>query len=169
MSETALIQVDPPKILAMHRKPTRVKNGEVTGVVPGTAIVPVVKLECPKVDTRTHKVRELDPVAHADRVEIGWEVNQHENHRIVQSIKEAAGSVIFSRFSQTQQMNMLADAQMIALEKEPTAEQLARLKSYRLAYSWIQAVRAKSNELEVALVSHSKMPDFAELEVPYGD
>lgn len=165
--QTALIQIDPPLILKLHREPTRVKGGDIVGVVPGTAIVPVVELDRPECDYQTHSCRRLDPAAFPDRVEIGWELVQHSDEQIVAGIKSKAGEVINDRYPQTAQLNMLADAQMIALEPTPTAEQSARLESYRAAYEWIRAVRTKSNELEAALIADGALPDFSSLEVPY--
>jgi phosphoenolpyruvate-protein kinase (PTS system EI component) len=165
--KTALIQIDPPKILALHRDPIRVKDGAVTGVVPGTAVVPVVTLDPPVCDYRTHSCQRLDPVAHSDRVEIGWQLVRHTDEQIVSSIKSRAGEIINDRLPQHTQLNMLADAQMIALEPVPTAEQAARLESYRAVYAWIRAVREKSNELEAELIADGTLPDFAELEVPF--
>lgn len=167
--QTALIQIDPPKILAMHNKPVRsAKGGEFIGVVPGTAIVPVVTLDQTECDWRTHSVSRLEPVAYADRVEIGWAVTQHETEAIVSHIKARAGEIISQRFSQTTQLNMLADAQSIALANPQTEDMQARLERYRAAYAWITAVRAKSNELEAALIADGTLPDFAVLEIPHG-
>ena len=169
MHETALIQIDPPKILALHRKPIRsAKGGEVIGVVPGTAIVLVITLEQPECDWRTHSAKRLEPVAYADRVEIGWVLSQHDNESIIANIKSRAGEIISDRFPQTSQLNMLADAQSIALTTPQTTEMLARLERYRLAYAWIAAVRQTSNDLEAALIGDGTLPDFASLEVPHG-
>jgi phosphoenolpyruvate-protein kinase (PTS system EI component) len=169
MTQTALIQIDPPKILAMHNKPVRsAKGGDFVGVVPGTAIVPVVTLEQPECDWRTHSVSRLEPVAHADRVEIGWELSQQSAESIIAQIKARAGEIISERFPQTTQLNMLADAQSIALADPQTEAMKVRLEKYRLAYAWITAVRAKSNELEAALIANGTLPDFAALEIPHG-
>ena len=165
--KTALIQIDPPKILALHRDPIRVKDGSVTGVVPGTAVVPVVTLDQPECDYRTHSCQRLEPVVNNGQVEIGWQLVRHTDEQIVAAIKARAGEIINDRFPQTAQLNMLADAQMIAIEATPTAEQAARLESYRAVYAWIQAVRTKSNELEAALIADGTLPDFASLEVPF--
>lgn len=165
MNRTALVQIDPPKILAIHQRPTRVKDGEVVGVVPGTAIVPVVELDQPEHDHRTHQCRRLDPVAHADRVEIGWELSQRSNESIVSSIKSKAGEVITGRFSLTKQLNFLAEAQLLQT-LEQTPEVSARLAELRSNYMWIRAVRDKSNELESALLEQGEIPGFDALEVP---
>ena len=162
MNETALIQVDPPKILAMHKKPTRAKSGEVVGVVPGTAVVPVVTLERPDVDRRLHSISRLDPVAHADRVEIGWAKEQRSNEQIVDAIKAKAQEVIESRFPATKQRNMLAETLLASVEGRDAT-------THRASYAWIEAVRRVSNELESALIEKGELPDFASLEVPYGD
>jgi hypothetical protein len=166
--QTALIQIDPPKILAIHRKPVRVKGGDVVGVVPGTAIVPVVTLPQPEHDHRVYQCVRLDPVPHADRVEIGWRLDKRSDEEIVQAIKQRAGEVILTRYSQTTQLNMLADSQLIASTAVKTAEMVGRLDAYRAAYDWIKSVRGKSNQLEAALLSDGTLPDFAELEVPFG-
>lgn len=167
MSQTALIQIDPPTILVMHNKPTRVKDGAVVGVVPGTAIVPVIVLESPEHDYRTHRCEQTEPVAFADRVEIQWKVEQHPNDHIVQEIKQCAGEVISSRFSQVAQLNMLADAQLIAAEESPTDEMNQRSDYYRRAYAWIRSVRAISNAMEAALIADGTLPNFGDLEVPF--
>lgn len=165
--QTALIQIDPPKILKLHRQPTRVKDGEIVGVVPGTAVVPVVELDRPVCDYRTHNCQRLEPVVANGQVEIGWELVRNSDEQIVAAVKSRAGEIINDRYPQTTQLNMLADAQMIALEPTPTVEQAARLESYRAAYDWIRAVRAKSNELEAALLANGTLPDFDSLEVPF--
>lgn len=165
--QTALIQIDPPKTLAIHSKPTRVKGGDFVGVVPGTAIVPVITLDRPEPDYRLYECRRLDPVPHADRVEIGWELVRRTDEQIIQSIKQAAGEVIVGRFNETAQRNMTADAVLIQDESVRTDEMTARVAYYKKAFAWIRSVRAKSNELEAALIDDGSLPSFSDLEVPF--
>jgi hypothetical protein len=163
---TALIQVDPPKLLKMHDWSIRAKGGDFVGVIPGTAIVPVIHEERPEFDHRTHSVKRLDPVAYANRVVVGWQLEHRNPSDIIAFIKQSAGEIISARFTQTSQINMLAHAQLIALEPNPTAEMLAALEDYRKAYAWIKAVRDKSNELE-QVVLNGGIPDFSALETPF--
>ena len=163
--KTALIQIDPPKILAMHNKPTRVKGGDVIGVVPGTAVVSVVQLERPEYDWRTHNCQRGDPVAFADRVLIGWTLERKTDAEIIDAIKQRASEIILERFPQAVQMNMLADSQMISAGIETTKDAKDRIQQYQLAYAWIKAVRNASNDLEAALVADGTLPDFTALEV----
>lgn len=165
--QTALIQIDPPLILKIHRDPVRVKDGAVTGVVPGTQVVAVVELDRPDCDYRTHSCQRLDPVVNNGQVEIGWLLVRHSDEQIVAGIKSRAGEIINNRFPLTAQLNMLADGQLIAEERSRTPGMQGRIKQYRQAYAWIKAVRTKSDELEAALIADGTLPDFAGLEIPY--
>lgn len=164
---TALIQIDPPKILKMHREPTRVKPGDVYGVVPGTQVVAVVELDRPDCDYRTHSCQRLEPVINNGQVEIGWELVRHTDEQIVQAIKQRTNEVITARFPEHTQRNMTAYGLLITYTKDKSPEATAKANSFIAAFGWIEAVRAKSNELEAALIADGTLPDFASLEVPF--
>lgn len=67
---------------------------------------------------------------------------------IKMAIKNKAEQVILARFPDWKQRNMLAAAQQLGSGDALTSEEASARETFSAAWSWINAVRARSDELE---------------------
>ena len=146
----AHIDIANKRIIKPLNKHPRADGGEVVGLIPGEAVVPVVYLDPPKFDYRTHSIERAEPRVEADRVTVDWVVSTLPATEIIAHIKAEANRIITERMPEWKQRNMIAYS-VSCLEAGVKIDD--QLNAIRDAWAWVQAVRKRSDEMEAAAMA----------------
>jgi len=141
-------------VIKKLREHPRADGGPVVGLIPGTAIVPIVTEDQPQYDPRQARLDRTETVT-GDAITIGWVATAHDEATLIENIKAAAQQVIEGEYPTHKQLNTLT-------EKAQGSGGNADFAKMR---NWIRAVRAESDAKESS-VSAGDPVDFDDWPAP---